>query len=151
MTILNYSQPPSCPTKPHRRRFGASSLEMLVAFSLLTSVLAFFGPMVVQHGRVVTASRHYRLAFEELSNQLERLTSLPAAEVPAAVGELKPSEFTAARLPGAVITGQLEAAEIGQRLTLQIVWDEPQRAAAPVKMAAWISPSPPSQSPEKSP
>ena len=51
-------------------------MEMLVAFTLLTSVLALSAPLVVRHGRVLVTARHYRLALEELSNQMERLTAL---------------------------------------------------------------------------
>ena len=84
-------------------------------------------PLVVRHGRLLTSARQYRLAVEELSNQLERLTALPSADVAAAVDKLKVSELTAAKLPGAELTANIEPAEYGRRVTLQIAWDEPQR------------------------
>lgn len=129
-----------CHTKGRRLRSGTSTIEVLVAFTLLTSVLALSVPLVVRHGRVLLTARHYRLAVDELSNQLERLTSLPEAELQPALARLTPSTFTAARLPGAMLSGALEPADVGQRLTLKIVWDEPQRQAAPVSMAAWVLP-----------
>jgi hypothetical protein len=119
---------------------GMSALEVIVAFTLLSSVLAFATPLVVRHGRLLTAQRDYRLALDELSNQLERLSALPAAELPAAVAQLAPSEFAAARLHGAELKGELSPADVGQRLTLRLSWDEPQRRAAPVTLAAWIIP-----------
>jgi hypothetical protein len=119
---------------------GTSTVEVLVAFTLVTSVLSLSVPLIVRHGRVLTASRQYRLAVDELSNQLERLTAMPDAELQAALGQLTPSEFTAARLPAAELSGKLEAADVGQRLTLQIVWNEPGRREAPVSMAAWVLP-----------
>jgi len=130
---------------PARRRgllSGTSTLEVLVAFTLLSSVLSLSVPLVVRHGRVLTSARQYRLAIEELSDQLERLTALPEAQRQLALEQLAPSQFAASRLPGAELLGTLEAADLGQRLTLQIVWDEPQRRAAPVTMAAWILPQP---------
>jgi hypothetical protein len=127
----------------HNRRrpsSGISILEVLVSFTLLTSVLALSTPLVLRHGRVLVTARHYRLAFEELTNQLERLSALPEQEVRSAVESLAPSEFASAHLPGVELKGKLEPAEIGQRLTLEIVWDEPQRREAPLKMTAWLFP-----------
>jgi len=108
--------------------------------TLLSSVLAFSTPLVVRHGRLLTSQRDYRLALDELSNQLERLSALPAAELPAAVARLAPSEFAATRLHGAELRAELSPANMGQRLTLRLSWDEPQRRAAPVTLAAWIIP-----------
>jgi hypothetical protein len=123
-------------------RHGTSALEVIISFTLLSSVLAFATPLVVRHGRLLAAQREYRLALDELSNQLERLIALPGEQLPAAVGQLAPSDFAAARLPGAELRGELDSADIGQRLTLKLWWDEPQRRAAPVTLAAWIIPDP---------
>jgi hypothetical protein len=124
-----------------RPRTGSSSLEVFVAFTLLTTVLAAVTPLVVRHGRLLSGYDDYRLALDELSNQLDRLTALPSTELSAAVSQLRPSGFTSARLPGAQLSGTLAPAEIGQRLTLQISWDEPQRRAAPpLCLAGWVFP-----------
>ena len=123
----------------HPRR-AISSLEVLVAFTLLSSVLALSTPLIVKHGRLLTAQRDYRLALDELSNQLERLTALPDEDRSAALRQLAPSAFAAKRLPGAQLRGELDALDLGQCLTLRLSWDEPQRAAAPVVMTAWILP-----------
>jgi hypothetical protein len=121
-------------------RAGTLTLELLVAFSLLTTVLAVSVPLVVRHGRILVTERHYRLALEELTNQLERLSAMPSDEVSAELERLKPSSFIAERLAGVRLEGALQAAEVGQRLTLAITWDEPQRRAAPLKLAGWIFP-----------
>jgi hypothetical protein len=133
------------------RRRGTTAFEIMVSFTLLSSVLAFATPLVVRHTRLLAGQRHYRLALDELSNQLERLSALPSDELPAAVERLAPSEFVAERLPGAELEGQLEAADFGQRLTLQLTWDEPQRREAPLRLTAWILPKvqPASSSPER--
>lgn len=125
-----------------RKSAGTTSLEALVAFGLLSTVLALSTPLVVQHRRLLTAQRDYRLALDELSNQLERLTALPGSDLAPALDKLKPSGFAAAKLPGAELRGELAAADVGQRLTLRLSWDEPGRKAAPVVMAAWVFPKP---------
>jgi len=128
----------SSPQRPARR--GTSALEVLVAFTLLSTVLALSTPLVVAHGRLLKAQRDFRLALDELSNQLDRLTALPETDLPKALDELVPSPLTVSRLPGATLRGQLADAELGKRLTLEIWWDEPNRKAAPVQLAAWVRP-----------
>jgi hypothetical protein len=120
---------------------------VIVSFTLLSSVLAFATPLVVRHTRLMAGQRHYRLGLDELSNQIERLSALPAEELSAAVENLAPSEFAAERLPGAELRGELTEAEFGRRLTLRLTWDEPQRSTAPLSLTAWIgSESPPAGS-----
>jgi hypothetical protein len=123
-------------------RFATSSLEVLVAFTLISGALAIATPLIVAHGKLLKGQRDYRLALDELSSQLDRLTALPAAEVPQALAEIAPAEFTASKLPGAELRGQLEATDLGQRVTLELWWDEPNRRAAPVRLAAWLAPQP---------
>jgi hypothetical protein len=120
---------------------GVTLLEVLVAFSLLTSVLSLSVPLAVRHGRLLTSARHYRLALAELTNQLERLTALPPEDVEQAATAVSVSEFTAAHLPGAELSGAIQSADLGRRITLSIVWDEPQRRAAPLKLTAWAPPA----------
>ncbi len=83
------------------RRCAVTSFEVLVAFTLLCSVLGLSTSLIIRHGRLLTAQREYRLATDEVCNQLDRLTGLPADDLPQAVKQLAVSPFTAARLPGA--------------------------------------------------
>jgi hypothetical protein len=129
-----------CSLRPHRDRRGTSALEVIVAFTLLSTVLALSTPLVVAHGRLIKAQRDYRLALDELSNQLERLTALPEPDLVKALNELVPSPLTASRLPGATLRGQLADSELGKCVTLEIWWDEPNRQAAPLQLAAWVRP-----------
>jgi hypothetical protein len=126
---------------PDSRRAATSTLEVIVACTLMSSVLAVFTPLVVKHRRLLSAQRDYRLALDEVSNQLERLTALSEDEVSIAVQQLKPSEFAAARLPGAELRGELESIDLGRRLKLELIWDEPQRRGVPVALAAWLLPA----------
>jgi hypothetical protein len=125
------------------QRAGATMLELLVAGTLVMAALSVWAPLVVRHGRLAMESRHYRIAVDELSNQLERLAALPGDELAAAVEDLAVSEFAGARLPGAELNADLEPADYGQRLTLSMTWDEPQRSAAPLTMTAWVFPAGP--------
>src|SRR5687768_13350247 len=90
---------------------GASSIELVVSCTLLSVVLTGATGLVVRHGRLLAAHRDYQLALDEVSNQLERLTALPADDLPQALQQLKPSDFAAERLPGAELRGQLDAAD----------------------------------------
>lgn len=119
---------------------GTSVLEVLVALTLLSSVLTFSTPLLVAHGKLLKAQRNHGLALNELSNQIERLSVLPAAELPPAIEKLAPSALAAERLPGATLRGKLADSEHGQRLTLEIWWDEPNRREAPLRLTTWIAP-----------
>jgi hypothetical protein len=121
-------------------RRATSSLDLLVSFTLLITVMSVATPMVVRHGRLLRSQRDYRLALDELSNQLERLSALPAGELPTAVAEIAPSSFVAQRLPGAKLSGELEPAELGVRLTLRLSWNDGERHQAPLSLAAWVFP-----------
>jgi len=125
-------------TKNSRTHRGTSSLEILVAFSLLTTVMGVAMPLVVRHGRLLTAQREYRIALDELENQLDRLTALPETELSAAIKQLSPSEFVAARLHDAMLTGEITREEIGSRIMLRLSWDETHRREAPVMLSGWV-------------
>ena len=125
------------------RRSGIGSVEVIVAFTLLTTVLSVTLPLVVRHGRILKDQRNYRLALDELSNHLDRLTLMPVDEVPDALEQLKPSSLTADKLPGATLVGQLESADVGSRLTLSLSWGGPQRKANPITLVGWVLPTPP--------
>lgn len=130
--------------RPLPRRSGCrratTSLELLVAFTLITAALTGATPLVVAHGRLLKAQRDYRVALDELSNQLESLTALPPAEVVQELSAIATSEFTASRLPGAQLRGQLGEGALGLHVTLELWWDEPNRQAAPVRLTGWLKP-----------
>src|ERR671919_757535 len=81
-----------------RTRCAASMLEVTVALTLLVSVLSLSVSLIFRHARLLTDQRHYRQALDELSNQMDRVTALPADDAPQALTQLSPSQFTAARL-----------------------------------------------------
>jgi hypothetical protein len=122
-----------------RRRLAVSALEVLVSLTLLTTVLSVSLPLIVRHGHLLKAQQHYRLALDELSNQLDRLTGIPAEDVPQALKQLTLSSFTAARLVGAKLTTELKPADIGQSVTVRLTWHDSQEQSA--TMTGWVLPS----------
>jgi hypothetical protein len=130
------------------QRRGASSLEAIVGFTLLSAALTLATQLVVQHSRLLRTQRDYRLALDEVSNQFERLSFLPARQLSGALSDLKPSELIAHKLPGAELQGELHATDIGQNLTLRISWPGPYGTPMTVSLATWL---PPSSSPRAQP
>ena len=137
LTEMRACSPCRCNRTPTPRR-GSLILELFVAFTLLVAVLSVATPLVVRHGRLLASARHYRLALEELTNQAEQLSALGVAEVERQVKQLKPSDFTVAHLPGAEVSGQVVDASFGKRVTLSIVWDEPRRREAPLRLVTFV-------------
>jgi hypothetical protein len=121
-------------------RCGTSTLDALTAFTLIVTVISVVTPLAVRHGRLLKSQHQYRLALDELSNQMEKLTALSTEELPQAAQQLKPSDFITARLPGAQIKAELQPAESSTRLSLSITWRDAERDKAPLTLAAWVFP-----------
>src|SRR3954468_4005742 len=92
------------------RRRATSTLEIIVALTLLLSVLSLSVTLIIRHGHLLVAQRHYRQALDELSNQMEHVTTLPADDVPQALKQLSVSEFTIVRLADPKLTSELKPA-----------------------------------------
>lgn len=119
-------------------RRGTTTIELLVSFTLLTTVLGAALPLVVRHGRILNSARQYRMALDELSNQAERITSLSHDAAIETLDELQPSPFAVAHLPGVELTADLASSDGAERVTLSLSWNEPGRRAAPVSLVAWL-------------
>jgi hypothetical protein len=126
-----------------RRRSGTGAIDVFVSLTLLATAMTVATPLIVRHGRLLKSQRNYRLALDELSNQLDRLTALQPGELPSAVQRLSPSAFVAERLPGAKLAGETTPAEVGARVTLELLWNESPGTSASASLAAWVFPSTP--------
>ena len=126
------------PPRMHGKRGAASVLEVFIACTLLSTVLGVSTPLIVKHGRLLKAQRDYRLALDELSNQLERLRALPPNDLREAAANVAPSEFARASLPGVTLRSQVETFDFGQRLTLFATWQEIEKDRAPLTLTIWI-------------
>lgn len=132
----NLIQAPRNPTLG-RTRAGLSTLDVLVALTLLTAVLSVSTPLLMRHARLLKSQRDYRLALDELSNQLDRLTAISTRELPDEINKLAPSEFLTERIPGIRLGGELKAAGDVTRVTLRLSWPESMHHP-PVSLAAWV-------------
>jgi hypothetical protein len=121
-------------------RRGTSSIDLLVSFTLLMALMTVSTPLAVQHGRLLKSQRNYRLALDELSNQMDRLTALPMDELGRAMEQLSPSQFLAERLSGVKLSGEQQPGEPGTRITLKLSWNDMERHRAPVTLTGWAIP-----------
>jgi hypothetical protein len=114
---------------------------LLIAFTLLITAMSVATPLVVRHARLLKSQRDYRLALDELSNQLDVLCALPAGDLPRAIEAITLSDFAAQYLRGTTLTGDLQPAESGTRITLTLSWKDANPPRAPVSLAAWVFPT----------
>ena len=121
------------------RRQGATVLELLVAAVLLIALISIVAPLTVRAGRLWQESRTYRLAINELANELDRLSLLDDQARSAALSNWQLSPALAHALPDAKLTGETLDDEHGKRLKLSINWKrigDP----APLTLIGWIVP-----------
>ena len=72
-------------------RRGLLMTELIVAAVLLITSLSLLTTLSIRTGKLWQDSRHYALAVDELTNQLERLTSLDVAGLDEQLLKLTPS------------------------------------------------------------
>ena len=133
------------------QRRGATIIEFVVACSLLGSLMLLVIPSAIRIGRMQRMIRHDRIAMDEVTNQLDRLTQLPFSQIEQEIATLTPSEFARAGLPNPRLTGTFRQSAEGYRLSLQISWDSQGRSVAPLSMATWRFPVPTTESLEEGP
>ena len=131
--------------RPRTRR-GMSMTELVVSATLLVTSLAVVTPLAVRAGRAWQDSRHYRLAMDEVSNQLDRLTLLDESRLTAALESLEPSPHILSVLPRAALSAERVNDEDGSRIILSLRWERVAQAPA-VALVGWMEP-PPITSPE---
>lgn len=121
-----------------RKRRALSAIEVFVSLTILSAGLTLSAQLVVRHHRLLLDQRQYRLAMDELSNQIEQLAQLPLSERTAALADLQPRDLAKRHLPDAALQSELVAEDFGQRLTLSITWFERDQAAAPLRLSTWL-------------
>jgi hypothetical protein len=123
---------------PSRR--GSMMTELLVAATLLITGISLVVSVSFRTGKLWQDSRHYQLALDELTNQLERLTTLDEAELAAELADVEPSDAIKTALPNPQLTSELLADELGARVKLEIDWDRPGNPK-PLALVGWLGPS----------
>ena len=85
-------------------RAGTTITELLVACTIVGTLLTTTVPVLVRTGRLSRELSRHRLALDELSNQLDRLTLLPLDELKPSLNALTLDESVAAHLSRGRIT-----------------------------------------------
>jgi hypothetical protein len=124
-----------------RLRRGTTIAEFVVACTLLVSLMLIVVPSAFRIGRLQQAIRQDRIAMDEVTNQLERLTQLPLDQLKQELDTLTPSEFAASRLPGPELSGTLQDSDAGYRLAVELSWNRLEEREASLTMATWIYPA----------
>ena len=126
------------------QRNGTTLTEMVVAATLMVSTMGIVAPLTVRTGRLWQDSRRQQLVMDELCNELERLTALPAEQRERAIANLTPSDYLQTSLPSATLTAETIRDGDGTRLLLSMNWDRNGKPK-PVTLVGWLD-SMPSQS-----
>ena len=121
-----------------RSRRGLSITEVVVAATLVVSMIGIVVPVTVRIGRVWQSTRQYRLACNELSNQMELLTSISETQCEAELSHLKTSDMLAEALPGACLQGELVRDHDGTRLVLSLDWERGSKSV-PIALVGWLN------------
>lgn len=120
-------------------RNGSTLTELVVGAALTVTAMSVIAPLAIRCGRMRQETRHQLLVMDELSNQLERLTSIPAQQRDAALAELTPSESLKSALPSAELTAEPIRDSQGERIVLSLDWDR-LGDPPPVSLVGWIDP-----------
>jgi len=123
-----------------KQRHGTSATEVIVAATLLLSMIGLVVPTTIRAGRILRDGRHYQLAMNELSNQFEYLSSLSDGDRATALTQLQVSEQVRQRLLNANLEASLATKEDGMRLTLSLNWDRGVESK-PIQIMGWLSSS----------
>ncbi len=130
-------------------RRGSMLTELMVAGGLLATAMGLVSTCVVAGQRLQRMQREHTLAVDELSNQLERLISLPTDEVDKSVQELGPSDWVAERLPESKLTARHLSDELGERVELHLQWKRVGNPP-PLVAVAWLTSDEPALEPRPS-
>lgn len=99
-------------------------LEIIVAATLIMTGLAVIAKLTIASGRMWMQTRHERLAFEELSNQLELLVAMQRNDREEAIANLTPSPHIKSSLVGARLNADFLRDQDGSRIALTIRWGD---------------------------
>jgi hypothetical protein len=120
-------------------------IEAVVSASLMLVVMTFIAQMTQRVRGVLRQVSQQRVAIQELSNQLERLTMLTEDELRPELDRLVIASQSVTILPDAKLTGELIDDEFGKRLVLRLNWLR-RHSGQPIEICGWLAPASGSQS-----
>ncbi|MDA8563943.1 hypothetical protein N9L06_05770 [Mariniblastus sp.] len=120
-------------------RHGFSYAEVLVCATVLTTIMSLVTASSFRISRVWKDIRHEKAALNELSNQLDWLTSQPIEQVKDTIESLQPSDECQGCLRKPSISGVvIEQPDFGHRLTISITWQNHSgQRSRPLQLSAW--------------
>ncbi|MDX1930062.1 MAG: hypothetical protein SFV81_26280 [Pirellulaceae bacterium] len=124
--------------KQAKQRLGLSATEVIVAATLLLSMLGLVVPTTMRAARILRDARHYQIAMNELSNQFEYLSCLSETELASALPKLQISDQAQQSLENASLAASLSNQEDGVRITLSLNWERGVDAK-PLQLTGWLS------------
>ena len=113
------------------------TLELLVACVLLVTSASLVTTCAFAAQKIARDTRQRTVAQHELTNQLERLTQVPAAELAENIEDLDLSEIARQSIPDATLSGKVIDDEYGQRIQLELAWKQT-GVARPITAVAWL-------------
>lgn len=120
-----------------QNRNGITAIELMVSAVSLLTIISVVSTLGVRINGVWKDIGHRRVAVCELSNQLEKLTRLPAGDLENELASLEPSEHCLRSLRNAKLQATTEADALGTRIVLSLNWDRRHPGKA-VQLAAWL-------------
>ncbi|MGI9470046.1 MAG: pilus assembly FimT family protein [Rubripirellula sp.] len=124
------------------RRNGFTLTELMVASLLLVSLMTIVAPLTIRSTQLWRDTRHQQLALDELSNQIEYLSTLSDADREQGIAALEPSPEFLTALPTAELHGRTETDKDGQKLVLEMKWNRRPGQPRTVSLIEWLSPDP---------
>ncbi|MEM9364782.1 MAG: hypothetical protein AAGD07_02225 [Planctomycetota bacterium] len=117
-------KPRLCPVGqvPRVSRCGSIMTELLVAAGLIATMLSTVGSLSHRLSMLNRQSDHYRLAIQEVRNQLQAAVKLPKDELSdfaESIGQHAPAN---ALIPNTTWSASLEDDSMGTRVTVRCQW-----------------------------
>ena len=119
------------------QRRGFSMLEVVAASSLTVMAVASITPIFVRQARLLSESRRERIALEELANQAERITAIPASDLDRHIAALAVLPLASRHLPDARLAAVRGDSPLGPTITLRLGWNAPGRLDHPLTLVTW--------------
>lgn len=127
-------------TQPHQQqrfaRRGFMLTELIVAAILLAAVLSVITQLAIRSGRLSQDTRHYQMALDEMSNQLDRLLVLPDEQLAKQMKTLAASPMMQEILAEPQLSAEIKQDADGSRIVLQLQWNR-LGGQRPLRLVGW--------------
>lgn len=119
-----------------RMRRGLTTLEVVVAASLLAASIGFLMPLALSTGKLWKETRQLRIASDVVVTELDVLSHVDPSQLSDRLVQLQVSDELKQILPGAKYTHRLSDDEHGVRIELSLDWDRG-HPGKPVTFVSW--------------